>query len=383
MLRVLLAPENEVFNCWKELWDIIDDYEALDFSCKELMPAAVRKVQVCLPQNLWQPVCRGNAGFLVGLPRYVWTKNQYVISQTKVILKQFLQYGIEVISIKGVSEILSNAEMAFMRTTRDIDLLIKKEDLNKCIAILIQTGWVLRPAGREEELINNLIEYRSYAYKKADVIIELDLHVAAISDMYSNTDSFTKHIRADAIVLNSAEGLIVPSPEDRLLITIANVYNIHNWLNGHYCKYIIDAACILNTMDQGEIDKCIDDGQRLLGLGDKIEQVIDLVGEIKTSINRDKMLHGEDVKSKAVFFIVNEGLLNSIKHLKLTMALFKIWISGRNMLRIPLYLSSKFFRNFLLKPIIKIKKRFIESQAVDLAKTKKISRTRWSFSKPG
>ena len=272
--------------------------------------------------------------------------------------------------------------MAFMRTTRDIDLLIKKEDLNKCTAILKQIGWVIGSAGRDGELINNLIEQQAYTYKKADVVIELDLHLAAISDIYSNIDSFTKHIRDGAIVLNSAEGLIVPSPEGRLLITIANVYKIHNWLDGHYCKYIFDAACILNAMDQAKIDKCIDDGRRLLGLGDKIEQVMDIVAEVKTSINGVKTLHKEEVKSKAVFFTVNDGLLKGFKRLNIIIGLFNTWISGRNMLRIPLYVIFKFLEKLLVNPIIKMKKSFIKSDGVEIVKAKRINRTRWSFSKP-
>lgn len=382
LLRVLLAPENEVFNCWQELWDNVEDYELLDFSCKELMPAAVRKVQLCLPQQVWQSACNGNAGFLIGLPRYVWTKNQYVISQTKVILKQFLQNGIPAISIKGISEILSNADMAFMRTTRDIDLLIKKVDFNKCAAFLKQTGWVKKPSGPDKEFINTLIERHAYTYKKADVVIELDLHLAAIGGMYNNTDSFTKHLMDNAIVLNSAEGLIVPSPEDRLLITTANIHVIDNWLAGHYCKYIFDAACILNTMDQGQIDKCIDDGSRLLGLGDKIEHTIGIIGDIKASFNKDKTLSFEDVKSNAVFFAVSDGLLNTAKNLKSTLVLFKIWISGRNMLKIPLYLFLKFLIFLFVNPVIKIKKRFSEPHPVDIVKAKKINRTRWYLSKP-
>jgi len=83
ILKLISCEEDKSIKYWEQLWKNTEDYEDLLFSCKELMPSAVRKIQTSCEDVQWKQFVPKNAQFLAGLPRYTWTKNQYIINEVK------------------------------------------------------------------------------------------------------------------------------------------------------------------------------------------------------------------------------------------------------------------------------------------------------------
>ena len=280
ILKVLFAKPENVLSCWEDLWQVIDDYETAEFSCKELMPIAVRKMQLCAKQEVWTKATGNNYNFLIGLPRYSWTKNQYVINKTKSVSAILHKAGIEFIAIKGVSEILDNKETGMMRTSRDIDLLIKREDLVQSAAILAQHGWTITAPINE---INTLL-LLAHNFDHADGIIDLDLHIAAFSEFSKSLDTYSKLVwERKTAVTEQGLTVFVPSLEDRLIIAVVNVFNYLEWQKKQHCKYMYDVFRISKQMTEDQLAACIKQADTLFGIGESMKQILEVVHELGLS----------------------------------------------------------------------------------------------------
>ena len=95
ILKLLSTKSENILSYWREVWQSIDDYEELSFASKELMASAVKKIQEKVAENKWKEVTKGNAEFLSGLPRYTWTKNQYILNQYRLIANALQKEKIE------------------------------------------------------------------------------------------------------------------------------------------------------------------------------------------------------------------------------------------------------------------------------------------------
>ena len=146
ILQLLFTSNTNLSKHWQELWSTLQSYEDLEFSCKELLPTAVRKLQASLTSEPWQTVSPQDTGRLVGLPKHLWAKNHYILTQYQLISALLTSESVEHIAIKGVGEILAEAEFSMMRTSRDIDLLIKPNQWEKCKTLLSQLSWKTPPA---------------------------------------------------------------------------------------------------------------------------------------------------------------------------------------------------------------------------------------------
>ena len=296
MLKLLLGEDHEVYENWKNFWQEIGNYENATFSCKELMPAAVRRFQLRVPAHEWRAVAGENLNFLAGLPRYAFARNQQLLNDTRIISERLQGQGIEVIGIKGVGEILSGGALSAMRISRDIDLLVMPASLEKTIDIAEDLGWKKCPPSTNRNFENYIKQHAVNLTGKSG--LQLDVHIAVIPYLEKYNEVFTRHIW-DCKQPGDINGLFVPSTTDRLLIATANAYNIGNWRSGMYCKYLYDAIHILRQMPEEEVKASLQLAGPLLGIGPKLIQVLSIAE--KMSGYKSPAVNGKAGQKEKVF----------------------------------------------------------------------------------
>jgi hypothetical protein len=356
ILQLISSKNEKVLECWNNLWSNVHDYEEFSFSCKELMPSAVKKIQDSVAQNAWQQHTVGNADFLVGLPRYTWTKNQYIINQYKIIAAALEKENIELISIKGVCEILAGSNLAMMRTSRDIDILIHHEDWVKCKKIFTDLGWTMDDTPNQFQGMRSPLTTHAETFYNKERIMDLDVHFSAISGLKKYSKNFTEELWKKKVSATKYPNLFIPSKEDRLIITAANAYNMQNWERGHVCKYIYDAISISNTMDNDEIEKALLRGEQYLKIGNKMGQLINAIKELADSNN----MNSEDRRKYVLNLSITPSVVNYLILLKTYQQLIIALFTGSKKLKTLIFISTLVLHIVFIsipKKIIKLFKR--------------------------
>jgi len=349
ILKLISSEEGDAIKHWEQLWKNTDDYEDLLFSCKELMPSAVRKIQTSCEDGQWKQFVPKNAQFLAGLPRYTWTKNQYIINEYQKIAAVLDKEKIEFLALKGVCEMLDDSPLAYMRTSRDIDLLIHEEDWEKCRQIFENLGWNKSEKSRKWAYLNSPIKSHAETFQKLERIFDLDVHFAAIPGAKSASQIFTKNLWKRKVRAKKYPSCYIPSIEDRYIITVANAFNLHNWKRGHTTKYVYDLNSIASHFDKKRLMALTIDAEGLLKLGKFVEQSIKIVNKI----NEKEFDHTEYRKYK-LMFSVSQNFLIYIIHLLILIHLVKMIDKVSQAIHVITYLTSrvlsKVFNLFRMNP---------------------------------
>lgn len=296
MLQLISSKSTNSLTYWGKVWQDINDYEELSFSCKEMMPSAVKKVQDSYSNDSWKDVTKGNAEFLSGLPRYTWTKNQYIINQYKIIAEALKNSNIEFIALKGVCEMIANSNLSMMRTSRDIDMLVRIEDWDKCLQVFRNIGWELLPVPESVELLITPGHPHAITLYNKDRIIDLDVHFSAIGGPRSFSKSFTNDLWGRRVRSEKYPDLFIPSVEDRFIIAAGNAYNLHNWSQGQTCKYLFDGLLISDKMDPLQIEKTIAIAEQQLKMRELMTQFVEILETIRG------VRHNEASQRRSYFF---------------------------------------------------------------------------------
>jgi hypothetical protein len=335
ILQLISCKNENALAFWNKLWSNVNDYEEFSFSCKELMPSAVKKIQDSVAQTAWQQNTVGNADFLVGLPRYTWTKNQYIINQYKIIAAALGKENIELIAIKGVCEILADSKLSMMRTSRDIDILIHHKDWQKCKKIFADLGWTMDDAPNHFYGLRSPLKAHAETFYSQEGIMDLDVHFSAISGLESESERFTKNLWLKKVSTSRYPNLFIPSQEDRLIITAANAYKIQNWDKGHVCKYIYDAISISDTMDNAQIEQALLRGEQYLNLRNKITNLMRVISDLNGSNNFECFLK----KRYVLMLTVKKSMLHYLISLKGYLDLMKLLFTGSKKLKTLIFIS--------------------------------------------
>ncbi len=351
MLRLILGEKESRLKHWEELWHVIDAYDDIPFSCKELMPLAVKKMQELGAHSNWKSYCGKHADFLIGLPKYAWTKNKLILFHAKQILQSFASEKIEAIPIKGLAEMIANESEGLFRTSRDLDILVKTEDLHNCKAVLEKMGWKQINKGDSFLGINLTFIDHALAFSHPDIIVELDLHIAPFAIFRKEVHEFSKEVFERKISIE--EGLFIPSLIDQLVITLVNANYLFNWKTGQYAKYIFDALKFIEVLSLEE--------QEILRKWEKIfwknEHKVDEIQLLKESIlNLPEAVYteppGKELKGWFGFFLLDNLLrFNYFKRYVL------VWNKNLNWLRLPILIVVRSFQFISSIDFVKIRKK--------------------------
>jgi hypothetical protein len=378
MLQLIADTNHNELECWKNVWEKVSDYEDLPFSCKELMPSAIKKLQDNTDQKSWQNIAAKNAIFLIGLPRYTWTKNHYIINQYKIIASALEAEKIEIIAIKGVGEMLANSSLSMTRTSRDIDVLIRPEDWEKCQNIFTKLGWNIAIKKHELGFLNNPLESHAETFNNKEGIIDLDVHFSAIGGPKSTSEEFTKKLWQRKVRSKTYPNFFIPSAEDRLIIAAANAYKIHTWKTGQTCKYLYDGLSISNGMSAEEIKNACTHGEKYLELGKSMTQLIKVLHHIKSPNTIE--IKGEDVRQKRrMVFDVNSSFVSKLIYLIHFKNLSKLLFSGSQTLHVFYFIGSRAMNFILIRIPKKIRRFFFRSKPKGTVSTSPAVQFKWYF----
>jgi hypothetical protein len=356
ILKLLCSTDENALKNWEKLWETTDDYELLPFSCKELMPSAIQKIQLLDPSGCWRKFVPDKTNFLLGLPRYTWTKNQYIINQYKKLGIILESENIEFIALKGICEILANSSLALMRTSRDIDILIKQADWGKCEKIFFNLGWIRLKEELEFELLNNPLNPNAKTFSNKEGIMSLDVHFSPISGSQKNySKNFTKKLWERKVNPESHPNLFIPSIEDRLIISTINAYSLANWQREHVCKYLYDAAMISDNITFTQLESTLIHGENYLGLGSKINQLYSVVNQLKGG--DENLIDTTYVKIKHRFvslnFKMSTSFISKIIYFRYYVELGELLFSGEKFFKTIYFLTNR-INNLIFKKIPKI-----------------------------
>jgi hypothetical protein len=367
ILQLISCKNENALAFWNKLWSNVNDYEEFSFSCKELMPSAVKKIQDSVAQAVWQQHTVGNADFLVGLPRYTWTKNQYIINQYKIIAAALGKENIELIAIKGVCEILADSNLSLMRTSRDIDILIHYKDWEKSKKIFNDLGWTMDDAPNHFHGLRSPQKAHAETFYSKERVMDLDVHFSAISGLESDSERFTKDLWLKKVSTSRYPNLFIPSQEDRLIITAANAYKIQNWDKGHVCKYLYDAIFITNTMDSAQINLALLRGEKYLKLGNKMANLMKVIQDLSRSNSLERF-----AQKRHVFHLpVKKFMLHYLISLDGYLNLMKLLFTGSKKFKTLIFISVLVLHFIFIsipKKIINLFKR----QAVQVIRTNEL-----------
>ncbi len=276
ILKLISCDGEDALMYWERLWKDKGDYEDLPFSCKELMPSAVRKIQAGCSDDQWRRYVPKNARFLAGLPRYTWTKNRYIINEYRKIAAALDGAGLEFLAIKGVCEMLDGNDLSLMRTSRDIDLLIHEDDWVECKRMFEGMGWSEFADSSTRARVDSPIRQRVGTFRRSDGIFDLDVHFAAIHGAKAASRKFTDGLWARKVRAKNHPDLFIPSLYDRYVIAVANAFDLYNWREGHTTKYILDILSISSRIDDVQLLRMAEDAERSMGLGDAVGQATEI-----------------------------------------------------------------------------------------------------------
>lgn len=281
MLRLLLASDESAFAYWQHFWQEIADYEDAPFGCKELMPLAVRKMQRAVSPEIWKSVAPSQATFLSGLPRYTWTKNRIIFQQFQALSQYLAAIDVPVMAIKGMAEMLRDPEVMFMRTSRDIDLVIQPKDLVKSVQLFQSMGWFSEQVANGIPFPLSQFDGNSFTFEHPDHFMSLDIHFDAVSDSRGAYMEFTQELWDTKINLAGYGGyLSIPSLPNQFCLFLANAFVPDNWSSGLVNKYLYDLLRQLQDMDGVAKKQAQMRAQQFLNMGDYARQIIRLSNQI-------------------------------------------------------------------------------------------------------
>lgn len=353
ILKLISCEEGDAIKHWEQLWENTRDYEDLLFSCKELMPIAVKKIQNSCKDGHWKQFVPKNAQFLAGLPRYTWTKNQYIINEYQKIAAALEQENIEFIALKGMCEMLEGSALAYMRTSRDIDLLIHEEDWEKCRQVFENLGWTKAKNLYKWAYLNSPQKLHAETFQKSERIFDLDVHFSAIPGEKSISQQFTTNLWKRKVRAKNNPTNYIPSFEDRYIISVGNAFNLFNWLNGHNTKYLYDILTLSSQIDNEQLVKITADAERFIKQGDLVRQIAIFVNKFNGNFHEH-----QNVKYR-INFSVNQNSLIHIIRLLFMIDLLKTFLKGKQVIHVLIFFSSRVFlrvlnmlkRNPFTKPI--------------------------------
>jgi hypothetical protein len=260
--------------------------------------------------------------YLVGLPRYVWTRNKIMLNQTKRIASHVGEAGIEIVAIKGMGDLISDAEDGMMRSTVDLDLLIRPEDFSVFKINMSELGYELQEHNGSASLIpHDQLQFVPTNGTQSYV----DLHLMA--NKYQEDDRLTATIWKEKMPSNVCPTLFVPSRQGRFWLSVANAFRLHNWQTESHLKYLNDALAYLSTSDGENIEETVEKGKKIHLLQDWQEQIIQLgfgldILKNKTHLSLDKTNNNYS-KSKIKLIIQKKinNKINSITNYKIRYAI--------------------------------------------------------------
>lgn len=208
MAACLLVDERDARLAWNA-WLAAEPLFGSDAASNHLLPLMLARLET------W-------GGFeaerrrIVGLVRYYWLFQQLLKRGLESALCAFADAGIDTLLLKGAALSVGTYRDGH-RPMNDLDLLVRRDQADAAIGVLVATGWTPRfpDPGRFVRVVHACCFGNPSG-------IELDLHVSPFHERPLAPSEFLAIAAAGERVLVGTRQTLVPCPSDQFLFTCAH-----------------------------------------------------------------------------------------------------------------------------------------------------------------
>lgn len=176
-------------------------------------------------------------------------RNMYLYTELLKILKPFNNKGIKVIVLKGATLAKIVYKDIGLRSMRDIDLLVKKEDLSYAKETMSDLGYVPKMHLLSEEWYKkNHYHLPTYMHREKSLMVEIHWDITKKPFDINIKKWFERAIYAE---YNSCK-VLMPSPEDIIIHLCLHLYN-HGYHSQMFLRELCDISETINHY-RDEID---------------------------------------------------------------------------------------------------------------------------------
>ncbi len=175
-------------------------------------------------------------------------RNMYLYAELYKILQEFKERGIGAIVLKGAALAKTVYGDIGLRQMRDIDLLVRREDLQCAHDVMSGLGYHSEVRDIAAECYSGNVDYHLPEYthpQKKTVTIEIHWNITDNSIRLS-TDEWWER----AVTINIHDrGVLIPSPEDMIVHLCLHSYN-HGYNYSMFLKGLCDVAETLRYQEE-------------------------------------------------------------------------------------------------------------------------------------
>jgi len=133
LLRAALIQNQSAVSAWRE-WQTRSDFDALDWGSHRLMPLVYQNLKTLGVDDEWM-------GRLRGIHRRTWYKNNLLLGELSVLLRDFHAAGIPTLVLKGIALGLLYYGDLGLRPMMDFDVLVPFADKARALAQTRARNW--------------------------------------------------------------------------------------------------------------------------------------------------------------------------------------------------------------------------------------------------
>ena len=237
LIRTYACDEKKALVNWRE-WQEKRDIDTASWSEVRLMASILNRVKEIEIDSALEPR-------LEGIRRFFWSKNQMNLAQSLRVVDLLLAEGCVPMVIKGGARLAMDPSIASVRFMRDLDLLLRPEDLTRGIDVLIRNGYRPRNGKLPGRIRGSDFDNVYINRKRRDANCGVDIHQGPLR--YGSFGNFEKGLfkRARKAEIKKRE-IIIPSPADQFIITIAHGVVADE---ERPADWVIDMICLMNEPD--------------------------------------------------------------------------------------------------------------------------------------
>ena len=212
LLVVARHPDADVARkAWQE-WEALGIFEKATWADLRIFPAVAHRLPLLGVQSPLVPR-------FAGVRKYMWTRMQKRLADTRPILAALVAAGIRPVVLKGAARIAIDPAQVSERYGEDIDVLIPPAGWQKGVDVLLGLG-LSRPVWTRERLVKRMRE-ELHSVSLSKGTIEVDLHQSALrlNRCIGDDDGLLR--RAVSCRLTGVE-VLVPSASDRLVMALGH-----------------------------------------------------------------------------------------------------------------------------------------------------------------
>jgi hypothetical protein len=236
LVKAALCPPDEAARAWQD-WKAARNFDDITWNeMRLLVPVAARLAELD-PASPLRPR-------IDGLAKQIWTRTQIKLRESCEALEALNAAGVPIIVFKGGAQYAEGLAISPRRVMGDIDVLIRKPDVARTLAVLEAGGW-LSVGGESFAYLRQVLPNSLRGNFRKGRHGEIDLHVSPFHFARS-TPALEAALWARAKPAQLAlRPVLVPDPTDSMLLLLAH------GVEGGGGDWVIDAA---TRMERQPID---------------------------------------------------------------------------------------------------------------------------------